>query len=120
MAYFKSDAMQSLLLALEFTTALWTFYKCLAIRVSANWSDGTQLTFCGAGKAEWHHGPDDTEDLSLQQSQDLASIWVWPDEFQAFAMRDQNLLNLRAREISVDGMSDAGGSLKRHVVQIHG
>lgn len=70
------------------------------------------LTFCGSREAKRHHRSDDAEDLSLQQCVNFSRVGIGSDQLQTFAMRDENFLNLRAGEVAVDGVRDAGGTLK--------
>ena len=63
--------------------------------------------------------PDDAKHLDGEQRVHLARVGVGLEQLQALAPGDDNLLQLGAGEVAVHRVGDAGGALKRQVVQVH-
>ena len=76
-------------------------------------------TFSATGQPERHQRPDHPEYLRLEQRVHLAGVRVRPDQLQALALAQQNLLLLGAGERPVARVGDAGRTLQDKVVQIH-
>ena len=77
-------------------------------------------TFWSTCESEGHQCTYNTKHFVREQCVHLASVWIWTEQLQYLAPGDNDLLLLRAREVAVDGMSDACATLQGQIVQEHG
>lgn len=78
------------------------------------------VIFGSAGEPERHQRSYYTKSFNRQESMNFAGIGIRAQKLQRFAPGYKNLLHFAAREISMDGMGYAGGTLQSQIVEIHG
>ena len=79
----------------------------------------TTLTFRPSRQSEGHQRAHHAEHLVREQRVHLACVRVRSEQLEYLASRHDDLLLLRAGEVAVDGVRDAGPSLQGQVVQKH-
>ena len=77
-------------------------------------------TLSATSKAKWHQRSYNTKDFSRQDWEHFSSVWVMTKQFKNFSSRHNYFLELRTREVAMNGSHNALGPLQSQIVQIHG
>jgi len=78
-----------------------------------------QCTFRSSGQSEWHEGAYDTECLLCKDRVDFSCVWIMAQKLKKLSSRDNHLLQLCPREITVHSTGNPRGSLQCEIVQMH-